>query len=59
MKAIFSIYVLTVLGTFFGNLLHVHTLGDPSDYHWIPTFMFAIFSGTTFVLLGKQRNASA
>lgn len=43
MKEIFSTYVLTAVGALFVNLLFVHTLGGPSDYHGIRTFMFASF----------------
>ncbi|MCL6482755.1 MAG: hypothetical protein I4O49_01025 [Janthinobacterium lividum] len=50
---------MTALGAIFGNLLYAHTLGDPTDYHWMRTFMSAIFSATGFVLLRKQWNTSA
>ena len=58
MKEIVSTCALTALGAVSGNLLYVHTLGDPGDYHWGRTLMFAILFATAFVLLRKNRHTS-
>lgn len=56
MKEIVRTCALTALGAVSGNLLYVHTRGDPGDYHWIRTLMFAILFATAVVLLRKHRH---
>jgi hypothetical protein len=55
MKEIFSTYVSVALAGIAGNVLYVQTLGDPTDYHWLRSFVFSAFFAAAWVLLRKYR----
>jgi hypothetical protein len=55
MKEIFGVFALVVLGGIVGNVLYAHTLGDPTDYHWVRGFVFSILFAAVLVLVRKYR----
>jgi len=50
MKTLFRTCIALALGAILGNVLYVHTLGDPGDYHWMRSFVFAAFFAAVLVL---------
>jgi hypothetical protein len=55
MKKAFWTYISVAIGAFVGNVVYVHTIGDPNDYHWMRPFVFSIFLGIIFLLKKYNR----
>lgn len=55
MKKLLSTYILAILGAVMGNILYVHTAGDPADYHWTRTLFFGALAGTALLVFRRHQ----
>lgn len=52
-------FAMAMLGGLCGNVIYVHTLGDPANYHWGRSLVFSCFMATTLVALQIYRQRSS